>query len=77
MTHEELLARINEIATVKFSEVELESTWTRLCKLPEALRAVVELAKETYIIKPYTNYHLGYQTAIKEVIQAIEEQLNG
>lgn len=68
MTHDELLARLdlsNE-HLIPYEEFE---------KRNSALRAVVELAKETSIIKPYTNYHLGYQTAIKEVIQAIEEQL--
>ena len=62
MTHDELLAKLENYGYGG--------------QLPlVALRAVVELAKETSIIKPYTNYHLGYQTAIKEVIQAIEVQL--
>ena len=71
MTHEELLARINEIATVKFSEVELESTWTRLCKLPEALRAVVELLiefSEDEMLEQYKNSYLllAFQEAIEK-----------
>lgn len=65
MTHDELLAKINK-ESVTFSDIT---------SMQSALRAVVELAKETSIIKPYTVYHLGYQTAIKEIIQAIEEQL--
>ena len=67
MTHDELLARIKQYSD--WAEVAFDTSPTN------ALRAVVELAKETSIIKPYTNYHLGYQTAIKEVIQAIEEEL--
>ena len=90
MTREKLLARINEIATVKFSEVELESTWTRLCKLPEALRAVVELpiednSKPDSFNMNFANrspneiaaqcFQWGYATAMNKVIQAIEKEL--
>lgn len=79
MTHEELLARINKIATVKFSEVELESTWTRLCKLPEALRVVVELHKPTdptpgYSYGPYCTHEVGWEWPCP-TIQAIEKEL--
>lgn len=68
MTHDELLAKINP----DWDEYVDNS------KFREALRAVVELARKLQDDDPFhedAGWNAGYNHAMYEVIQAIQEQL--
>ena len=78
MTHEELLAKINDIRTNYLPETTSELAWKKLADTTRALRAVAELHKPDLIWKN-EDTHIVYCSCGNEypcsTIQVIKKEL--